>query len=247
MQTINPYKFTYVIAYKNKPDRLMNLRRVVDWISGFVGVEIIIIEQDSKPRIENIVFNKAVKYMFLQTDMPFNKAWAYNVAIKYATTDNIIFGDSDIVMDPNDLIEGLKQLETYDCISPYSRVIDLKHEELGFNLDQMKAIDRSGRGETDEQKICLCGGIIMYKRETISRIGFWCEDFIGWGCEDNAQSIKTVRLLKFKELEAKCYHLFHQPETPIMNLYQRNLQILDQIQKMDVPSLTRYIQNTLPK
>lgn len=244
---MNPYKFTYIIAYKNRPDRLMNLRRVLDWVSGFVGIELIIVEQDKKPQIENLVFNRPVKYHFLETDLPFNKAWAYNVGTKFATTDIIVFGDSDIVMDPNDFIEALKTLETHDCVSPYSRVIDLQPEELSFDLDAMKAITRPGRGETDIQKICLCGGIIMYKREALNKIGDWCEDFIGWGGEDDAQSFKTKKLLNWSESQAKCYHLWHKPETPIMNLYQRNLQILNQLQQMDENALNRYIQNSLSR
>jgi len=247
MQQNNPYKFTYIIAYKNRPDRLMNLRRVIDWVSGFVGIELIIIEQDRKPQIENLVFSRPIKYLFLQTDMPFNKAWAFNVAAKQATTDTIIFGDSDLIMDPNDFIEGLKILESNDCVSPYNRVIDLKQEELGFNLDQMKAIDRPGRGETDIQKICLSGGIIMYKRSALEKIGGWAEDFIGWGGEDDAQSYKSEKLLKCIEAPAKCYHLWHQPEQPIMALYQRNLQILNQIKQMDEANLLRYIGNSVGK
>lgn len=243
----SPYKFTYIIAYRHKADRIMNLRRVIDWVAGYVGVEIILVEQDSKPKIENITFSRPVKYYFLETDMPFNKAWAYNYALKFATTDRIVYGDSDIIMDPNDFIEGLKALDEYDCVSPYNRVIDLQAAELSFDLDKMKAINRPGRGETDVQKICLCGGIIMYKRSSLESIGAWCQDFIGWGAEDDAMSYKSKKLLKWAELEAKCYHLWHQPETPIMNLYQRNIQILNQIMQMSDADLQRYIQNSIGK
>ncbi len=244
---MNPYKFSYIIAYKNKPDRLMNLRRVLDWASGFVGIEIILIEQDKKPQIENLVFNRPIKYHFLETDLPFNKAWAFNVGVKYATTDVIVFGDSDIIMDPNDFIESLKMLDSNDCISPYNRVIDLKQEELSYDLGRMNSIDRPGRGETDIQKICLCGGIIMYKRASLNKIGGWCEDFIGWGGEDDAQSYKTKKLLQWVEAPAKSYHLWHTPETPITSLYQRNLQILNQIQQMDENMLNKFIQNSIPR
>lgn len=243
----NPYKFSYIIAYKNRPDRLMNLRRVIDWVSGFGGIELIIVEQDRKPQIENLTFSRAVRYHFLQSDMPFNKAWAFNVGAKQATTDTIIFGDSDLIMDPNDFIEALRQLETYDCVSPYNRVIDLNANELSMNLDQMKTIDRPGRGETDIQKICLCGGIIMYKRSALDKVGGWSEDFIGWGGEDDAQSYKSQKLLNWFEAPAKCYHLWHQPEQPIMQFYQRNLQILSQIQQMDETNLLRYIGNSAHK
>ena len=41
------YSFTYIIGYRHKPDRLNNLRRVLDWINGFMGAEVILIEQDN--------------------------------------------------------------------------------------------------------------------------------------------------------------------------------------------------------
>ncbi len=247
MKNINPHKFTYIIGYRHRLDRIINLRRVIDWVSGFDGVEIILVEQDKKSQIEDMVFTRPVKYHFIETELPFNKSHAFNVGLKYATTDILVFGDSDIIMMPDDLIGGLVALSEYECVSPYNRVIDLMPDEVGYDLDVLSKIDRPGRGETNIQKICLCGGIMMYRRESIEKVGGWPEDFIGWGGEDDAQTIKTKRLLKWEERSSKCYHLYHPSEVPISQLYQRNIQLLNQINQMDDASMSRYIQSSRGK
>lgn len=242
----SPYLFTYIIPYKHKIDRLQNLKRVLDWVAGFRGVEIILVEQDKKPRIQNIPL-RGVKYQFIKTETPFNKALAFNVGLKYATTNIIVFGDSDIIMDPQDFANGINLLKDFECVSPYNKVIDLKPEEVNWQLDQMKTIDRPGRGETDIQKICLCGGIIIFRKDAIYRIGGWDERFIGWGAEDDYQSDKTKKLLTWFEHPSRCYHLFHQPERPDMRFYQRNLQIYQQGLQMSKEDLVKHINMSLQK
>jgi predicted glycosyltransferase involved in capsule biosynthesis len=239
--------FTFIIAYKHRTDRIHNLRRVLDWVSGFGGVEIIIVEQDDAPRLPSFTI-KGVKHVFTKSEMPFNKSWAFNVGLKYATTETIVFGDCDLIMDPHKMIEALKKLENYDCVSPYSRVIDLNPNEVNMNLEQMATVNRPGRGETDIQKICLAGGIIMYRKEAIYKIGGWCEDFIGWGGEDDFQSHKSKMFLNwYEQMGTTCYHLWHERGAPDPVPYQRNLELLNKLVSLPQEELYKYNSNGLQK
>lgn len=242
----SPYLFTYIIAYRHNLDRLQNIKRTIEWLSGFSGIELIIIEQDRKPKLPAYTLT-GFKYIFTQSSLPFNKAWAFNVATKYATTPAIVFGDSDLIMDPEDFIESLKLLNQYEAISPYSRVIDLERQEQNMPLEQLKLISRPARGETDVQKICLSGGIIMYRRDALEKIGGWSEDFIGWGGEDDFQSHKTKVLLKWFEKPGTCYHIFHERVKPDMKYYQRNLNLLNKLIQYSQQDLVRYINNSKGK
>lgn len=242
----SPYLFTFIIAYKHRADRIHNLRRVLDWVSGFAGVEVIIVEQDDKPRLDSFT-TKGIKYVFTKTEQMFNKAWSFNVGLKFATTDVIVFGDCDLIMDPQKMIESLKMLEYYECVSPYSRVIDLNQQEANLPIEQLQMINRPGRGETDIQKICLAGGIIMYRREAIMKIGGWCEDFIGWGGEDDFQTMKVKNFLSWTELKARCFHLYHSRPQPDQKWYQRNLQLLQKVSTLNKDQLQKMILNHSPK
>jgi hypothetical protein len=242
----NPYAFSFIIAYRHRADRLQNLKRVLDWISGFVGVEIIIVEQDTTPKLQDLTL-KGLKYIFTESKTPFNKAWSFNLGLKLATTNVIVFGDCDLIMDPNKFIESLRMLDTYECVSPYSRVIDLLPNEIHLPLEQLQLINRPGRGETDIQKICLSGGIIMYRRASIIRIGGWCEDFIGWGGEDDYQSFKSKAFLNWFENTGTCFHLWHERGAPDPGPYHRNLELLNKLIVLPNQETEKLINASLPK
>jgi predicted glycosyltransferase involved in capsule biosynthesis len=239
------YSFTYIIAYKHSADRLQNLRRVLDWISGFANVETIIVEQDKHSKISHLSLK--AKHIFTRSDLPFNKSHAFNVGTKHANSNIIVFGDSDLIMDPNQFIAALTSLNQYEMVNPYHTVIDLTQQESTLNLEQMIKINRPGRGETDIQKVPLCGGICLFRKDAIMKLAGWNEDFIGWGGEDDFQSFKVKSLLNYTELQAKCFHLYHERVQPDMKWYQRNLQILQKTANMDRSQLQKLILAQLPK
>lgn len=240
-----PYSFTYVIGYRHISDRLNNLRRVIDWINGFGGVEVLLIEQDKHSKISHL--NLKVNHIFLKSSAPYNKSWAFNIAMKQAKSNIIVYADSDLIMDPNAFIEGLKLLSQYEMVSPYKSVVDLEPQESLLPLDQLLRIDRPGRGETDHQKVPLCGGICMFRKDAIQKIGGWNEDFIAWGAEDDFVSVKVKHYLNWTELPHKCYHLYHQRPAPDMNLYQRNLQLLNKLANMSKEDLMKVTNNQIQK
>ena len=181
--------------------------------------------------------------------MPFDKSWAFNVATKYITTPIIIFGDSDLVMHPNAFVQAVQQLDFFDCVNPYNSVIDLTPQESQMDLNTILQIDRIGRGDAadDIQKVPLCGGIIMFKKEKLYEIGGWNEDFIGWGAEDDFQSLKVKNFLTHTTLPNKCYHLYHEKAKVDMKLYQRNLQILNHFNSATKEQLKQHIAMSGPR
>jgi predicted glycosyltransferase involved in capsule biosynthesis len=242
----NGYTFTYIIGYRHKLDRLANLKRVIDWVSGFNGIELIIVEQDKSPKLPAFSL-KGFRYIFTKSDLPFNKSWAFNVGTKYSNTNIIIFGDSDLIMDPQEFINSVKLLEQYESVNPYNRVIDLNPEENGLGIDILKKINRPGRGETDIQKVPIAGGIIMFRKDSIFKIGGFDQSFIGWGAEDDLVSHKIKQLLTYIEVPGRCYHLYHEKAKPDMMFYQRNLQLLNKLVNFNKEDLQRYIVQSSPK
>ncbi len=240
-----PYNFTYIISYRHSVERLNNLKRVIEWTNGFSGAEVIVVEQDRHSVLKD--HHLKCRHIFVKTQMPFNKSWGFNIGLKAANSGVIIFGDSDLVMDPQQFIESVKMLNQYEMVNPYNSVIDLTPQESQMNFAQISAINRPGRGETDIQKVPLCGGICIFRREAIEKIGGWHEDFIGWGGEDDFQSVKVKAFLTWHENAAKCYHLHHERVAPDMKWYQRNLQLLQKLSGMSKDELRKVINNVVPK
>lgn len=239
------YTFTYIIGYRHRNDRINNLRRVLDWVNAFSSVQVILVEQDKFSKISHLGLK--AQHIFLKTDKPYNKSWAFNVALKYANSDIVVFADSDLIMNPDALIEALKMMSKYEMVNPYNSVIDLNPQETLMPMEQMISINRPGRGETDHQKVPLCGGICLFRKDAITRIGGWNENFIGWGAEDDFQSIKVKNFLNWTELPNKCYHLFHSRDPLDMNGYQRNLQLLNQLAALSKEDLVKTINKDLQK
>ena len=177
--------------------------------------------------------------------MPYNRSWSFNVGMKYSKSNIMVFGDADLIMRPDNFINGLKSLDKYDMVSPYHSVIDLTPEESNLNFNNIISIDRPGRGETDNQKINISGGISMFRKDAIQNIAGWNEMFIGWGGEDDFQTIKVKNLISWTELSAKCYHFWHQREQPDMTYYGRSIQLINQANSMTKEQLKISISNSM--
>lgn len=243
---MNPQSsFTYIIGYRHKPDRLNNLRRTLDWLNGFTNVQILLVEQDTHSKISHL--NLRCQHIFVKSKMPYNRSWAFNIGLKYAKSQIVVFGDSDIIMNPEDFINGLKAISQFEMVSPYHSVLDLTAAESNIPLEQVIQIQRPGRGETDNQKINICGGIAIFRRESIQKIAGWNEDFWAWGGEDDFQTLKVTQFLSWTELKAKCFHLFHTRESLDQNQYQKTLQSLQQAKGLSKEQLQRLIFDQMPK
>lgn len=245
-QTTSIPVFSYIIPYKHRMDRFNNLKKVVEWISRFSNVEIIIVEQDKSPKINTFPW-RGVKYYFLENKGAFNKSWAMNYGLKMSTTNIVVFGDCDLIMDPNEFIKSINMINQFDMISPYDKVIDLEQNEVNLPLDEVIKIDRNYRGQFDIQKVPLCGGITIFRKDSIYNIGGWDQNFSGWGAEDDAMTVKVKTLLNWYENTSKCFHLWHVKEQPDMKLYQRNLQLLQKITDMSKDDIRKYSNMSMNK
>jgi predicted glycosyltransferase involved in capsule biosynthesis len=232
--------FSYIIGYRHNNERFKNLKRTIDWLKGFNDIEIIIVEQDKHSKISHLKLD--AKHIFLKSDKPYNRSWSFNVGLKYSNSDIIVFGDSDLIMEPKDFISGLNALTEYQMVSPYNSVLDLTQQESLMSFDRIIEIDRPGRGENDNQKINISGGIVMFKKEAIISIGGWCEKFTGWGGEDDYQTLIIENFLTWTELKAKCYHLYHSRVIPNITDYKRNLNLLEESKKLSKDQLFNIIQ-----
>lgn len=237
--------FTFVIGYKHSTDRLNNLKRTLDWINGFSGSQVLLIEQDSHSKISH--FNLRCEHIFVKSKMPYNRSWSFNIGMKYAKSNIVVCGDSDLIMRPEDFIQGLKLLDQYEMVSPYNSVVDLTPQENNLPIENIFSIDRSGRGELDHQKINISGGISMFRKDSLRKIGGWSEDFIGWGGEDDFQTVKVENFLTHYENKAKCFH-FHHGRSPIdQQSYSHMLQMLQKMKSWTKDEMIRYINHSIPK
>jgi predicted glycosyltransferase involved in capsule biosynthesis len=150
-------------------------------------------------------------------------------------------------MNQENFIKALNMLSENDMVNPYTSVIDLTPQETNMNINNILKIDRPGRGENDHQKVPLCGGTCIFRKEAIAKIGGWNEDFIGWGAEDDELSIRVKKYLKWTELKGSCYHLYHSRPAPDPTNYNRNLTLLNKISTLTDQQTQSMIQKMTTK
>lgn len=235
---MNTHTFTFIIGYRHSPDKFNNLRRTLDWINGFAGVDVILVEQDTHSKISHL--NLKARHIFLKTDKPYNKSWGFNIGVKVSKSNVIVFSDLGIILNPNSFIEGLKLLEKYDMVSPVNKVIELQPNESGLQINDILNINRFGREKQ------LCESISIFRKDAILKIGGWYEELIGNG-EDDFLSNKVKHFLNFTEMENNVYQLHYNREVPNMALQQRNLQLLQTLNNLSKEDLIKSINLSLPK
>jgi hypothetical protein len=237
--------FSYIIAYRHTSDRETNLKTILNWLKSF-DCEVLIVESDIESKM-SLFKDFQFSHIFLKNNFPFNKSWCFNVGYKNAKYDKIVFGDADLVMNKESFLSSLNLLDEFECVNPYSSVIDLTPGETiqyinTKDFSNLEKIERHGRGDTDNQKVPMCGGIIMFTKNSLDKIAGWNEDFWGWGAEDDCISIKVKHFLKYENIKGNCYHLFHNKAPIDTNLYYRNLTIYNNFMNAPKESFIPYIE-----
>lgn len=235
---MNTHTFTFIIGYRHSLEKFNLLKRTIDWVSGFAGVDIILVEQDTHSKISHLPLK--ARHIFLKSDKPYNKAWGFNIGTKLSKSNVIVFSDLGVIMDPNKFIEGLRAIEQYDMVSPFKKLIDLQQNESGIHPQDIIKIDRYGREKQ------LCESMCIFRKDAILKIGGWYEELIVNG-EDDFMSNKVKKLLNFNEMENAGYQLYYNREMPNMVLQQRNLQLLQTLNNLSKEDLIKSINFSLPK
>ncbi len=233
-------EITYIIGYKHNLERFQNLRKVLKFLSQMPEVKVLIIEVGNHSSISHL--NLGVEVKFVESNVDFyNRSWVFNVGLSFAKTNKVVFGDSDIIMPVEHFREGFKKLDTYDVLSPYKSIINLTEVESTFRFGDIYGISRPGRGVHDISKLNLSGGVLFANKDSILKIGGWCELFEGWGAEDDALTHIIEHKLKWLEMPYTAFHLFHSSVIPQETQYMNNLQLLQTIKGFNGKYLDKFI------
>ena len=241
---------SYIITYRSDDEaRRANLEAVLAWLRQFPDVEILIVEQARTPTLTDLILPEHGTYRHVINPGPFNKGWGLNIGFQHSTGRVVAFGDADMLMGAAALRESFELCRTtYEAVKPYDQLIDLTPEETQPILaGHQPKIARDGQPPNREgqgEYICFCGGLFVMQRAVFERLGGFDEKFVGWGCEDDALTIKVQALSHNTHTLSghTAYHLWH-AQSPQRRagqpFYARNAARLRQYQKLDPDALRR--------
>jgi predicted glycosyltransferase involved in capsule biosynthesis len=225
-------RFSYIINYRNRVDRSVNLDAVLKWLyPKRDNFEIIVVEQ------LNMVSEKSELiqcdyHVTIHNPGAFNRSWGFNVGSRAAVSDIFIFADCDIVLKWEHLLSAVALCESgIQAVDPKGEVLDL--ETSIYNPDSEPApIDFSRRPGT-----VFAGGICVMAKRAFNQIGGFDEDCRGHGGEDDIMQVKIKRMLGNTErLNFPVYHLKHVIDREREH-YQKNCERLNEVRGMERDSL----------
>lgn len=200
--------------------RKNNLIKVIEYIDSSIddcNIQIIIVEQDSKPTVDwinklKVSNNIEIDYLFIKNDKIFNKGLGYNVGAKNAKYDTLIFHDGDIIPRKDSYSFISKLDEGYDMVKPYTIIKKVNEYYSMSNFSRIDAmsvptIDRRDYGHKD----VVSGGIFFIKKDTYMKLKGFEEKCYGYGYED---SIFDLKIKRFNQNVYycdgyECLHLYH--------------------------------------
>ena len=210
---------SFVIGHRGV-DRLPHLLKTLESIAGQhdASVECIVVEQDVEARLPARL-PAWVHYLHTPPpaqEMPYCRAWAFNVAARHARGRVLVLHDSDLLISWDYAKLALARLEAgYD-------VVDLKR--YVFYLTEVETHEiLAGHpllGGVPPQRIVqnLLGGCsVVIDRSAYISIGGMDEGFIGWGGEDNEfwERVQTLRVWPYG-----CVPLIHMWHPAQVGKYQ---------------------------
>jgi len=204
---------SYIITHRSSDSfRHRNLCATIDFLLANVnGIEIIVVEQDEKPSLSSL--SKQIKYLFVKNNDLFNRSWGFNVGYQAANNSILAFGDNDLIVPKESILESYKILSHSNelvSISPYKsgEVFDLDEQETQcFLKDYSFSIPIIPRKRLGPH----AGGIIFMTKQLFKIVGGWEENIRGWGGEDDHMTIKLTKLAdKMQEIDGRAFHLKHE-------------------------------------
>lgn len=203
---------SYLISFKDGEGRADNLRAQLDYLENIMDrdAELIIIEQDATSKLDwlkthNLWF--CINHIFVKNAGIFNKGRGYNIGVKAARGEKLVFTDCDVILERKMYPEALALLDEYDVVNPYKAITYLdKCETDDFIVRKFS----TPLPRTIENSI-ISGGVFMMRKDKYIELKGFDEDVFGWGAEDSIfdQKIEKMGLKIYNQNGMPGVHLWH--------------------------------------
>jgi hypothetical protein len=176
--------------------------------------EIVVVEMGSRPVANKVASRWADKYVFVPNNGVFERARALNIGAGIAEFDVVLWRDNDLVMEPEFVNRAVTEMRAHslDFLVPYTSVNYLSAADS-------REVMRGTRNPADCRPVRtfrsareIQGGMGLVSTEFLTRYGGMCEEFRGWGGEDNGWWVKASLLGQASTTQRSdqlLYHLFH--------------------------------------
>ena len=189
--------------------KALNLQDLERW-----RYRIIVVEQDSEPRLEADLAPLADRYLFAYNPGPYNRSWAFNVgACAAAASKALCLIDADLLVGPGFLSACLKKFEAGQrALRPFNEIAYLDDrsseqaitQRMAAPMSELSAQSYRGKIFSDSN-----GGCIWVEPHLYQEIGGHDERFRGWGWEDRDFWRRIAQRTNIENMPGRLAHLEH--------------------------------------
>lgn len=177
---------SFIIGHRGKerlPHLLATLRSIA--AQRDAAFECIVVEQSISPEVRDQLpsWARYVHTPLPYAEMPYSRAWAFNVGTRLASGEVLVLHDNDLLV-PRDYAQ-----EIVARFEEGHEVINLKRFIFYLSVEDSSKAFSAGALTPEAAPTAIMqnalGGTIAVSREAYVSIGGFDESFVGWGGEDN--------------------------------------------------------------
>lgn len=266
MYDLSNITFCFHVRIDTK-ERLRNIKIVTNYYRKYCkNFQFIFFEDTTKDPVllQNIKLTGNDKYIHMANDGEWIKARGFNTGAKLSDNNVLIFHDTDIVLHPEQIIQGSERLLTsdntglvypYDGLFIYTKMpLKDKFEQTLDYSDLMKCLPPTRQVYYQDENTWIVhnhsvGGCVMARKDTFYKFGGYNPNFRGWGYEDDEIASRVHRLgFNVERINDRpMWHFSHDGEgaSPKDNNphYEQNRQLCAWVEshKKGDPALQEYI------
>ncbi len=139
-------------------------------------IAMVIVEQGAQPTVNPATLPTNCKYVFLQDEGLFDRERCFSMGISGSNPSRnfVILSDNDVYLETLDIRANLRMCERYDCVTGFSKIIDLTNEDSLrlCNTKTTRGIDITKTASLSNERQGYCR---FFSREAIQILGGWDE------------------------------------------------------------------------
>ncbi len=188
----------------------LNLQDIARW-----RYRLVVVEQDSAPRLESLLTPIVDQYIFAYNPGPYNRGWPFNIGacLPGSQSGVLCLIDADLLAPREFLRHALETIQGGTRAAlPYDRVVYLDAAATDRVVeDYVRAPESSLTANNHRGRVFSTsqGGCIWIEASLYREIGGHDERFRGWGREDREFCNRLARFTSIKRLSRPLVHLYH--------------------------------------
>lgn len=123
-------------------------------------VDMVIVEQGAESTVDRAGLPERCKYVFLRDDGLFDREGCFVAGVNESEPGrrHFILSDSDVYLDTLDIRGNLRMCEQYDCVTGFSKILDLTNEDSCRlrSTNSMQGIDVMKHASLNEERERCC-------------------------------------------------------------------------------------------